>query len=191
MMVLMVEPFRRGNALATTFTGTLSERHGEPVERVPTPERLLDWFHENGLDVHSCTPRQLEHARELREAIHVAATAVATGSEPPASAVETLNRCSANGHASPALTDGGRVWRLATSSVADALSVVTADAISLLSGERDGRLAQCASPTCRAVFLDTSQSRTRRWCDMNTCGNRQKKARMRARTPAGGARRDV
>ncbi len=28
-------------------------------------------------------------------------------------------------------------------------------------GERDGRLALCASPTCRAAFFDTSRSRTR------------------------------
>jgi predicted RNA-binding Zn ribbon-like protein len=41
-------------------------------------------------------------------------------------------------------------------------------------------LALCASPTCRAAFFDTSQSRTRKWCDMNTCGNRQKKARFNA-----------
>ncbi|SCE15728.1 CGNR zinc finger domain-containing protein, partial [Streptomyces sp. OspMP-M43] len=71
-------------------------------------------------------------------------------------------------------------WRLASSSVEDALSVVAADAVDVISGVRDGRLALCASPTCRAAFFDTSQSRTRKWCDMNTCGNRQKKARFNA-----------
>jgi predicted RNA-binding Zn ribbon-like protein len=64
--------------------------------------------------------------------------------------------------------------------VEDALSVIAADAISIIAGERDGRLALCAAPTCRAAFFDTSQSRTRRWCDMNTCGNREKKARFLA-----------
>ncbi|WP_236572254.1 MULTISPECIES: CGNR zinc finger domain-containing protein [unclassified Nocardiopsis] len=54
------------------------------------------------------------------------------------------------------------------------------DAISVISGERDGRLALCASPTCRTAFCDTSRSRTRRWCEMNTCGNRQKKASFNA-----------
>ncbi len=63
----------------------------------------------------------------------------------------------------------------------DALSVIAADAISVIAGERDGRLALCASPTCQAAFFDTSQSRTRKWCDMNTCGNRQKKARFNAK----------
>jgi predicted RNA-binding Zn ribbon-like protein len=60
------------------------------------------------------------------------------------------------------------------------LGVIAADAISIIAGERDGKLALCASPTCQAAFFDTSQSRTRKWCDMNTCGNRQKKARFNA-----------
>lgn len=190
MLVRMANGFRRGNTLATTFTGTLSERHGEPVERVPSPERLLDWFRENGLAVDSCTPDQLHRARDLREAIDRAATAVAGDSAPPAAAIETINRCSEDGRAWATLTSDGRTWRLASSSVEDALSVVAADAIDLLSGQRDGRLARCASPSCQAVFLDTSQSRTRRWCDMNTCGNRQKKARLKARS-TGGVRRDA
>lgn len=73
---------------------------------------------------------------------------------------------------------GERRWRV--SRVEDALSVIAADAISLIAGERDGKFALCASPTCQAAFFDASQSRTRRWCDMNTCGNRQKKARFNA-----------
>ena len=36
--------FRLGNVLATSFTGTLSERHGNAVERIPTPHRLVDWL---------------------------------------------------------------------------------------------------------------------------------------------------
>ena len=65
--------------------------------------------------------------------------------------------------------------------------MIAADAIGILSGERDGKLALCASPTCRAAFFDTSQSRSRKWCDMNTCGNRQKKARFHAKQRKGPA----
>ncbi|MGW5718157.1 CGNR zinc finger domain-containing protein [Amycolatopsis sp. NPDC003865] len=174
--------FRLGSVLATSFTGTLSERRGNPVERIPTPHRLADWLAVNGLAVASCTPAQLELARELREAIHVAATAAATQHPLPAAAVRVINDRSTGGHAAAVLTPGGeRRWQLSSAScVEDALGVIAADAISIIAGERDGKLALCASPTCRAAFFDTSQSRTRRWCDMNTCGNRQKKARFNA-----------
>src|SRR6266568_2738145 len=161
--------FRLGSVLATSFTGTLSERHGTAVERIPTPQRLVDWLAVSGLAVESCTSDQLELARELREAIHAAATAAAIQDPLPASAVRVINDCSIRGRAAAVLTsEGSRQWRLGSASrVEDALGVIAADAISIIAGERDGKLALCASPTCRAAFFDTSQSRTRKWCDMN------------------------
>ena len=174
--------FRLGTVLATSFTGTLSERHGNAVERIPTPQRLVDWLAVNGLAVESCTIAQLELAWELRESMHAAATAAAVHDPLPVSAVDVINDRSSQGRAVAILTpDGDRRWQLSSASrVEDALGVIAADAISIIAGERDGKLALCASPTCRAAFFDTSQSRTRRWCDMNTCGNRQKKARFNA-----------
>ncbi|MFC7815585.1 MULTISPECIES: CGNR zinc finger domain-containing protein [unclassified Streptomyces] len=174
--------FRLGSVLATSFTGTLSERHGDAVERIPVPHRLVDWLAVYGLAVDSCTTAQLDLARELRESIHAVATAAALQDTLPAAAVRVINDRSTQGRAAAVLTpEGKRHWRLGPASrVEDALGVIAADAIGVISGERDGRLALCASPTCRAAFFDTSRSRTRRWCDMNTCGNRQKKARFNA-----------
>ncbi|MEV6872054.1 CGNR zinc finger domain-containing protein [Amycolatopsis sp. NPDC051128] len=174
--------FRLGNVLATSFTATLTERRGDAVERIPTPRRLVDWLAVSGLAVDSCTTAQLDLARELRESIHAAATAAAIQDALPVSAVQVINDRSVQGRAAAVLTpDGKRRWQLSSaSSVEDALSVIAADAISIIAGERDGKLALCASPTCQAAFFDTSQSRTRKWCDMNTCGNRQKKARFNA-----------
>ncbi|MGW6023390.1 CGNR zinc finger domain-containing protein [Streptomyces sp. NPDC055099] len=175
--------FRLGRVLATSFTATLTERRGDAVERIPTPHRLVDWLAVSGLAVDSCTTTQLELARKLRESIHVAATAAATQAPLPTAAVKVINDCSVQGRAAAVLTpEGERRWQLSSAScVEDALSVIAADAISIIAGERDGKLALCASPTCQAAFFDTSQSRTRRWCDMNTCGNRQKKARFHAK----------
>lgn len=174
--------FRLGSVLATSFTGTLSERHGTAVERIPTPHRLVDWLTVYGLAVDSCTAAQLDLARGLRESIHAAATAAALQEALPASAVHVINDRSTQGRAAAILTpEGERQWQLSSaSSVEDALGVIAADAIGIIAGERDGKLALCASPTCLAAFFDTSQSRSRRWCDMNTCGNRQKKARFNA-----------
>ncbi|RSD15428.1 CGNR zinc finger domain-containing protein [Amycolatopsis eburnea] len=172
--------FRLGSVLATSFTATLTERRGDALERIPVPQRLVDWLVVSGLDVGSCTDDQLALARELRESIHAAATAAATGEALPVAAVRVINDRSARGRAAAVLTpEGERRWRLGPdSALEDALGVIAADAIDILSGERDGKLALCASPTCRAAFFDTSQSRTRRWCDMGTCGNRHKKARF-------------
>lgn len=182
--------FRSGSELVTRFTGTITERYGDTVERVPTPHRFGEWLAVNGLAVETCSDEEWSDALALREAIHEALGAVAVGRSVPADAGRVINAHSSTGRAVAHLTaEGARVWVLGPPPrVADALAVIAAETIAIVSGERDGRLALCGSPTCREAFFDTSRSRTRRWCDMNICGNKQKKARLRAsRRPAGDA----
>ena len=38
-----------------------------------------------------------------------------------------------------------------------------------------------ACPSCAWLFVDTSNGRRRRWCDMRSCGNRAKAQRFYAR----------
>jgi predicted RNA-binding Zn ribbon-like protein len=59
------------------------------------------------------------------------------------------------------------------------IPVVESAADALVTGELS-RVRRCAAePSCPRVFLDTSRSGRRRWCDMRTCGNRTKAARHR------------
>jgi predicted RNA-binding Zn ribbon-like protein len=45
-----------------------------------------------------------------------------------------------------------------------------------LARDASGRVRECASERCRAVYLDTSRNRSRRWCSMQRCGARAKAA---------------
>ncbi len=56
---------------------------------------------------------------------------------------------------------------------------VAFSAARLLEGPDLSRLKRCDG--CGRLFLDASRNRTRRWCDMQGCGNRAKVARHRAR----------
>lgn len=60
------------------------------------------------------------------------------------------------------------------------IPVVESAVDSLVRGELS-RLRGCADRRCPRVFYDTTRSRTRRWCDMTTCGNRAKAQRSRKR----------
>ena len=40
----------------------------------------------------------------------------------------------------------------------------------------------CEAPDCEWLFLDRSRNRSRRWCDMASCGNREKARRHYRRT---------
>jgi predicted RNA-binding Zn ribbon-like protein len=53
--------------------------------------------------------------------------------------------------------------------------------------QQDGtweRLGVCRNARCSWVFLDSSRNRSRAWCDMATCGARQKMRAYRARRNA-------
>ncbi|HYJ67655.1 MAG TPA: CGNR zinc finger domain-containing protein [Nocardioidaceae bacterium] len=47
-----------------------------------------------------------------------------------------------------------------------------------------GRLKICVANECQWAFYDTSKNRSRHWCSMGVCGNRQKTRRYRARQRA-------
>jgi predicted RNA-binding Zn ribbon-like protein len=42
------------------------------------------------------------------------------------------------------------------------------------------RLKACPREVCHWVFYDASRNRSGKWCAMSVCGNRTKKARLRA-----------
>jgi predicted RNA-binding Zn ribbon-like protein len=58
------------------------------------------------------------------------------------------------------------VWRLAISSS------------ELLTSPEASRIRICESEPCQWLFLDKSKNHSRRWCNMNTCGNREKARRF-------------
>ena len=46
------------------------------------------------------------------------------------------------------------------------------------------RLKACRADDCHWAFVDEARNRSRAWCDMKVCGNRQKVHRYRARHAA-------
>ena len=54
-------------------------------------------------------------------------------------------------------------------------AALSVSALSLLPPARAERIRICAN--CRWLFLDESRNRSRIWCDMTVCGNRQKAQR--------------
>jgi predicted RNA-binding Zn ribbon-like protein len=66
--------------------------------------------------------------------------------------------------------DGDQLDRMLWPVLRSAMDVLT-------SAEERGRIHKCESPTCDWLFLDASRNRSRRWCDMKSCGNRAKARR--------------
>jgi predicted RNA-binding Zn ribbon-like protein len=68
--------------------------------------------------------------------------------------------------------------------VVGALGRLVAALYSATRDEQWPRLKLCGDPSCRWAFYDESRNHSSRWCDMASCGNRQKAQRFRSRAKA-------
>ena len=174
--------------LCLDFLATLVDRDGAAIERFAAPEDLSDWIAAAGLSAQGlpATKRDLAAALDLREQAYRVVQAVRQGARPPKAAIDCLNEWAARRPAAPQLGADGRsvTWNAKNGLVA-ALSHVARDMIELLSGPQVVRLRLCSGPACSMLFIDTSRAGNRRWCSMERCGNRSKKAEFRRRQAAG------
>ncbi|WP_279579087.1 CGNR zinc finger domain-containing protein [Fodinicola feengrottensis] len=82
----------------------------------------------------------------------------------------------------PRLEPSGQLTWAAEDVVNATLALVARDALDLATSPALVRVHACANPDCSALFLDSSRPGTRRWCSMDTCGNRAKKETLRSKS---------
>jgi predicted RNA-binding Zn ribbon-like protein len=56
---------------------------------------------------------------------------------------------------------------------------VLRSAAALLASDEADKVRTCAGPDCGWVYVDRSRNGFRRWCQMRTCGTREKSRRRR------------
>ncbi|HEX6313099.1 MAG TPA: ABATE domain-containing protein [Acidimicrobiia bacterium] len=149
------------------------------------PADLAAWLAEPPVAARPTRPvtiADLAAAKQLRDAIHEAAWAIAGGGRPAARDLAAINRAARAAPLVPQIDARTleRSWALPVE-VGQALSSLARDTIDLFSGPDACRIRQCASDDCSLVFVDTSRPGSRRWCSMGRCGNRHKLRRFRRR----------
>jgi predicted RNA-binding Zn ribbon-like protein len=168
--------------LCLWLVATVGNRGSQPYERLRTCDDLSRWCVEAKLleTLPDVTENDLNSARMLREAIYQVALALREKNIPEARELETINSWAAQPSLVPQLGRDGRTcsW-IAQNPIEAALAMIARDAVTLLGSSDVDRLKLCAQPICAMLFLDTSRSGQRRWCSMNVCGNREKKANYR------------
>jgi len=130
--------------------------------------------------------RALERARQMREVLFAAFSAVAAGRVPPGAAMDRLNVAlpRALGSRRLAQAAGSPAWAWIEQEppyLDRVLWPAVVSAAELLTSAGLDRVRECAGERCAWLFLDHSKNRSRRWCDMTVCGNREKARRHRAR----------
>lgn len=135
--------------------------------------------------------RAFAEARALRDACYAIFAAAAAGERPPVRALEQLNAALAL--ALPHLRlewageRAGWRWEAVDGELRSPLWVAALSAADLLTSRRLDRVRECDGGTCTWLFVDRSRNRSRRWCDMASCGNRAKARRHYRRTHGSGS----
>jgi predicted RNA-binding Zn ribbon-like protein len=136
----------------------------------------------------------LAEALRLREAIYGLFSALAARLPAPQTDLRTLNRAigRAMSRAGVVRGSGDRFewsWPDSAPGLDRVAWWVARSAAELLTASDLTSVRECAGYDCGWLFMDNTKNRTRRWCDMSTCGNRAKGRRHYERSRASGSSR--
>lgn len=120
-------------------------------------------------------------ARALREDLYRVISALPSGQAVPSSEFDSLNKQIRQLMSESELIPDETGFRLERNGAADALDQmlwsVLRSAVELLTSDRVSDIRQCEGENCSWLFLDSSRTRRKKWCDMQVCGNRAKARR--------------
>jgi len=173
------------------FANTLDLRHfvhhgvqHQQAEELGSPASLGDWMKERGLLERSGVPSQksFDSALRLRGAIRDYLKCDSEQRRRKTTIVESLNKAM---EPFPLRVAGlGKEGMKLLPAQADAPAGLSAIVAELYDGASNGtldRLKMCAADECQRVFFDRSKPGSRRWCQTELCGNREKTRAYRER----------
>lgn len=181
------------------FINTLSSRPtASPVERLDSYQALVDWAREQHVisgaaaDRLSAEARKhpghatavLHKARTFREALNGLAQAIEAGKAPSHDTLETIGTFLSAAYANARLVPSEGVLQWMASAEDDLERIIWEigrAAGRLVISPRLMRVRACGASDCGWWFVDDTKNRSRRWCDMKLCGNREKLRRYRAK----------
>jgi predicted RNA-binding Zn ribbon-like protein len=191
-----------GGALCLDFVNTVDYRPtSERKELLGTYSDLVAWARQAGaLSTTQAAelrrgaerrPRDaetvLQRARAVREELFGVFATAAAGGRLHEEALDPLTQALAAALGRLRLVPaprGGAAWDWEPDAAAldRMLWPVLRSAGELLTSAELARVRECAAARCAWLFLDHSRNRSRRWCDMTVCGNRDKVRRHRQRS---------
>jgi predicted RNA-binding Zn ribbon-like protein len=154
------------------------------AEGLDSPAALVRWLAGRGLAGPRvrATAADVDDAIAVREALR---TLLLENNHIPVetgSAAETLDRAGRRAGLAVRFAPDGR-WQAEPGSggVAGALGRILGAAAEAMASTEWVRLKACRAETCHWAFIDQARNRSRSWCSMGVCGNRQKARRYRER----------
>ena len=185
------------------FANTVEDRPGpHPVDGLTGYDRLVDWARAAGVLADDVAHRLLaeaaarpldaaavlERALILREGLYRIFLAIANSRAPEPTDLDALNATLAWSlpHARVIGVDGRFAWGWDVEDCAldQMLWPIARSAADLLTSEQTAAVRECSAHDCSWLFIDTSRNGSRRWCNMQVCGDRANARRHQQRKRA-------
>jgi len=147
------------------------------IDEIATPDELATWLSEQGLveDLVKPTEQEVEDAHALREAIRELLLANNGSEVDAAAASQTLEEAGRRAHFGVRFEAGRAVLAPEADGAPGALGRIVATVAELAPTDEWKRLKTCRDEHCK------SRNRSRAWCSMEVCGNREKARSFRRR----------
>jgi predicted RNA-binding Zn ribbon-like protein len=194
-----------GGVLCLDFANTISQRKAPErgIDHLPKYDDFVGFAEQAGIlsseqgeGLRTLAQRKsrladavLRRALAYRENVYRAFAAVAEGRTVASDDIQQINDLAleALNHRQLEPSDGRYQWQWrwnGLNTMERILWPIAQSAADLLTSPELRKVRMCEAPTCAWLFLDQSRNRSRRWCDMKVCGNRQKARRHYQRTHA-------
>jgi predicted RNA-binding Zn ribbon-like protein len=176
-----MEEVKPGLQLVCDFVNTLDLESG--ADALGDPRALERWLAAHGIRGAPPGDRDAATARAVREALRELMRANNGCESDPVAAAATLE-AAAQAEGVTVAIGAGAAWPVAP---AGGLGAVLATAAGAMADGSWRRLKACRADGCRWAFVDSARNRSRQWCSMQVCGNREKARAFRRRRAGGHA----
>lgn len=156
------------------------------IDRIETPDELATWFSEQGLvdDLVEPTDEEVTDTLAVREAIRELLLANNGVEANAGEASKTLEEAGRKAQLGVRFENGRPVLAPEGEGARGAIGRLVATVAELAPSDEWKRLKTCRDEHCRVAFYDQSRNRSRAWCSMEVCGNREKARSFRKRHAA-------
>ena len=156
------------------------------IDTIASPDELGMWFSEQGLvdDFVEPSDEEVADALVVREAIRELLLANNGVDADAAGASKTLEEAGRKAQLGVRFEDGRPVLAPEGDGARGAIGRIVAAVAELAPTDEWKRLKGCRDEHCRVAFYDKSRNRSRAWCSMEVCGNREKARSFRKRHAA-------
>jgi predicted RNA-binding Zn ribbon-like protein len=176
--------------LCLEFANTITIQHHKRVDLIENPEELKQWFLEKNLLTAGELPelnhkwgtheqkRLTQTAQNFRDQLRIMAEQITAKKEIPSAVVEIINELLSQQNAYISLIKTRSGFEIRNhrdlERLEQLLVPIAESAVALLCNGNPALVKKCSNPECTLFFYDSTKNHRRRWCSMQTCGNRMK-----------------